>query len=176
MIRLATKNDLDRIDEIAVLAIQDMADAKIPQRDLSYPRKKHYEKDVEKNALFVYELDNGIVGAMTLLPEQDPPYQTITGWRIPHGQSMVIHRVVVDPSVRNQGIAQQFLDYAVHVCKEHGYQSIKIDTHHNNYKMRRFLAKNDFRHIGYLQVINREAYEKVLEDEHENTTHRLENK
>ena len=164
MIRLAQHTDLDRIDEIAVAAIHDMATSNIPQWNLSYPRKQHFQKDVDNHSLFVCEANNVIMGAMVILPENDPPYETITGWHIPHGQSMVIHRAIVDPHYRNQGVAQALLDYAITLAQTSGYQSIKIDTHHDNYKMRRFLEKNSFIYIGYLEVIDREAYELLWED------------
>lgn len=164
MIRVASLSDLDHIDDIAKRAILDMQSSHIPQWDLSYPRKQHFAKDVEHGDLIVYELEGKVIAAMVLRPEQDPPYETITGWTAPHGASTVIHRVVVDPDYRRQGIFHQLMDYAETQSKQQGYQSIKIDTHRDNYKMRRFLEKRGFAYIGYLQVINREAYERTWED------------
>ena len=164
MIRLATKQDLKRIDAIAKATILNMAESGIPQWTMSYPRLKHFEKDFETGHLFVNEQNNTILGAMVLKPENDPPYETITGWTAPHGKSLVIHRVVVDPKVHRQGIFQDLMDFAIDMAKSTGYQSIKIDTHHGNYKMHRFLEKNGYRYIGYLDVIDREAYELTWED------------
>ena len=48
MISLATFNELDEIDNLAVLVINDMAKSKINQWDLNYPRKEHYIADVLK--------------------------------------------------------------------------------------------------------------------------------
>lgn len=175
MIRLATIEDLSRIDEMAVYTIHDMALSNIPQWDLSYPRKKHYQKDVANNSLFVYETDGIVRGAITIIPEQDPPYETIQGWFTEHGESLVIHRAIVDPFYRNKGVAQKLLNHAIGMMSTSGYKSIKIDTHHDNYKMRRFLEKNNFKYIGYLNVINREAYERLLEDTDEDIINRMEN-
>jgi len=164
MIRLAQLNDLEVIDAIALRVIADMAESNIPQWDASYPRKTHYFQDVLQDSLFVYEVNDNIIGVMTLLKENDPPYETIDGWLCDHTNSLVIHRVLVDPSSRKQGIAQTLLNYAIELGVNQGYQSIKIDTHHDNYKMRAFLEKNKFKYIGYLDCINREAYERLLED------------
>lgn len=164
MIRLATVLDLQQIDDMALRVIEDMKTSNIPQWNETYPRRIHYEKDVENQSLFVYEHNERLHGAITILPEQDPPYETITGWIVPHGQSLVIHRLIVDPQTRQSGIASAFLSFALEQAKTQGYQSIKIDTHHDNYKMRRFLEKHGFQYIGYLQVINREAYELLVED------------
>lgn len=160
MIRKANIEDLNRIDEIAVLTILDMKESNIPQWTLEYPRKEHFLKDIEDNCLYVYELDSLIVGAFALKKENDPPYHTISGWL--RDNSMVIHRVVVDPNYRNQKVAQSLFYFAYEHCKELQYESIKIDTHQENFKMTAFLLKNQFVKIGYLEVINRMAYEKVL--------------
>lgn len=167
MIRLAQMKDLEEIDRIALRVIADMAASNIPQWDETYPRKKHYFQDVVNDALFVYEIDNCINGVITLMKENDPPYETIDNWLTDHTNSLVIHRVLVDPSKRKQGIAQTLLNYAIERAKMDGYQSIKIDTHHDNYKMRAFLEKNQFVYIGYLECINREAYERLVEGYHE---------
>ena len=96
--------------------------------------------------------------------EQDPAYETITGWSTPHGDSLVLHRCIVDPTHQHKGIFHAMMTYAIQEASKLGLHSIKIDTHHDNYKMRRFLEKHGFIHIGYLEVINREAYELVWED------------
>lgn len=164
MIRKASMTDLKRIDDIAVKTIEDMAISQIPQWDMSYPRARHYESDIKAGDLYLYLEDKEILGAMTLKREQDPPYETITGWRTPHGESYVIHRVIVDPSVRRRGVFHQLLNYAITVTTNAGFHSIKIDTHNKNYKMRQFLESHGFEYIGYLDCIDREAYELVWEE------------
>lgn len=160
MISLAKLSDLDEIDALAVEAILFMAESKIPQWTLKYPRKEHYYQDIINSSLYIYKEDNKILGVMTILPENDPPYKTITGWK--KDNSLVIHRVLVDPKYSKKGVAQQLLNHAFMLGMENCFESIKIDTHLENYKMRRFLEKNGFQEIGYLACIDRQAYEKVL--------------
>jgi GNAT superfamily N-acetyltransferase len=162
MIKNATYQDLAEIDALAVRTIEHMALSNIPQWTLAYPRLKHYKPDINQEALYIYKEESKIIGAMTILPENDPPYQTISGWK--KEKSLVIHRVIVDPNYQHQGVAQKLMDYAKKMAKDLGYESIKIDTHLKNYKMRRFLEKNHFVEIGYLAVIDRQAYEYVLGD------------
>lgn len=165
MLTKATYNDLDELDDLAVLVITDMKKSNIPQWEYRYPRKEHFQKDVEKEGLFLVKQDDIIVGAIVILPENDPPYQTISSWICEH--SVVLHRILVHPNYRQQGIAQQMFDFAEEYARKNKYQSIKIDTHLENYKMRRFLQKNKYIKLEYLAVIDRIAYEKVLEDTHE---------
>jgi len=160
MLTLARLDDLNEIDKLALLVIADMEISNIPQWDKSYPRLKHYKLDIEKNALFIYKQNNVILGVITLLAENDPPYKTIDSWI--KDKSIVIHRMLVHPEARNMGIASVLLNHAIYIGKKLFYESIKIDTHLENYKMRNFLKKNGFIELDYLDTINRIAYELVL--------------
>ncbi len=72
--------------------------------------------------------------------------------------------MLVHPNYRKLGIAKVFIDNAVMLCKQGKYESIKTDTHLENYKMRNFLKKNGFIELDYLETIDRLAYELVVED------------
>ena len=163
MISYATFDDLFELDELAEKVITHMMQSNIPQWKLNYPRYEHLEKDVMKRALSRYKEESNIIGCMAILPENDPPYQTISSWQKEY--SIVIHRVLVDPSMQKKGIAKKMLDFAKQYGKQHGYESIKIDTHLENYKMRSFLQKNGFIEGDYIEVMDRIAYEFILEDE-----------
>ncbi|MFK5883722.1 MAG: GNAT family N-acetyltransferase [Candidatus Izemoplasma sp.] len=165
MLTKATRNDLIELDNIAERTIAFMKESKIPQWDYDYPRLIHFELDINKNALYIYKEQGHIIGFGVILPENDLPYKTIDGWL--KKKSLVIHRMMTDPQHINKGVAQMIIDQAVEIGINEGYESIKIDTHLDNYKMRQFLEKNNFIEIGYLEVINRVAYEKVLEDYNE---------
>jgi len=162
VISLATLKELEEIDELAVCVITNMTQLKIPQWTLDYPRSKHYFKDVIDGSLYIYKEDQKILGVMTLLLDDEPAYRTINGWL--REKSLVIHRLLVDPATQKNGIAQKLLEFAITKGINENYHSIKIDTHLENYKMRNFLGKNDFQEIGYLSCINRQAYEKILEE------------
>lgn len=162
MIEFAKLADLDELDELAVTVITDMKKSRIPQWEFTYPRKAHFEQDVINNALIVFREQGEILGCMAILPENDPPYHTITSWL--KTKSIVIHRVLVHPHKRGLGIAKQMMKFAVEYGIKHKYESIKIDTHLDNYKMRSFLKKTGFLEGDYIAVMDRIAYEKILED------------
>lgn len=161
MIRYATLHDLEDLDQLAVRVITDMKQSNIPQWEFTYPRKLHFQKDIEKKGLIVY-VEDRILGCMAIFEENDPPYQEIHSWKKNH--SIVLHRILVDPSKRKSGIAQVMLDYAVYLGKNQNYESIKIDTHLQNFKMISFLEKNGFIRGDYIKSIDRIAYEKLLEE------------
>lgn len=165
MLTKATLSDLKEIDKLAVLVIEDMQQSLIPQWNLTYPRLEHYQEDIQKNACILYKEDNVILGVMSVLPENDPPYKTIDAWL--KEKSIVLHRILVHPLHRKKGIAKIFMDYAIEYGKKNQYESIKIDTHLENYKMKNFLLKNGFTPLVYIEVMDRFAYELILEDDNE---------
>lgn len=162
MVSLALETDLQELDDLAVLVINHMKESKIPQWTLDYPRKLHFSKDIEQEALIIYKEDGVILGCMAILEENDPPYKTINSWL--KEKSIVIHRVLVHPFIQSKGIATKMLLFAIDIAKQQGYESIKIDTHLDNFKMRGFLSKNGFIEGDYIEVMDRIAYELLLED------------
>ena len=162
MLTNASYNDLNELDELAIIVIKDMEISHIPQWSVGYPARTHFEKDVEDKAIYIYKDKGVILGSISVLPENDPAYKTINTWI--KEKSIVIHRMLVHPNARNKGIAKKLLDKAVEVGKIGNYESIKIDTHIKNYKMRSFLIKNGFIQLEYLGIIDRLAFEKVLEE------------
>jgi len=162
MLTNGTIDDLTELDELAVLVINDMKKSLIPQWGLDYPRLSDFKGDVLTKSIYMYKVEGMIVGSCTVLPEDDPPYKTIDSWL--KNNSLVIHRMLVHPNYRKMGIAKAFIDNAIKLCKEGNYDSIKIDTHLENYKMRSFLVKAGFIELDYLNTIDRLAYEYVLEE------------
>lgn len=162
MLTYATYNDLTSIEELAVLVVKDMEKSNIPQWTAGYPAYKDFVGDIDNNALIIYKEDDKVLGSITILPENDPPYKTINSWI--KEKSIVIHRMLVHPESRNKGIARKLLNEAIKIGKKGNYESIKIDTHLKNFKMRNFLKKNGFVELEYLETIDRLAYELVLEE------------
>jgi GNAT superfamily N-acetyltransferase len=163
MIRKAILAELDQIDQIALNAISNMKKSGIKQWDDNYPRYEHFAKDIENGILFVCERNKEIYGVMALMLQQDSAYLTISSWITSPENSLVIHRVVVDPKHARTGVFEELLMFAKDHAKKNQKTAIKIDTHDSNYKMRSFLEKHGFRHVGYLESIDRQAYELILD-------------
>ncbi|MFP4078501.1 MAG: GNAT family N-acetyltransferase [Candidatus Izemoplasmataceae bacterium] len=162
MIRRATKNDLDAIDRLAERAIKAMQGAKIHQWDFSYPRKPHFFNDVEKERLYVFESNAGILGVMAIL--EDEPLYDVIDW---HRQgALVIHRMIVGPDAQRQGVASAMMMHAIAMAKNRGKKAIHIDTHPGNPRMKNFLRKHQFHYRGYLKSIHRLAYERLVDFSH----------
>ncbi len=160
MIRKATPKDLDALDILSQKAIADMHARGIFQWPKSYPRKAHFAKDIDDDALYVLEQNNRIIGAMAYYEENDPPYRTVSWFR---DKSMVIHRILVDPAMQQSGAASTLMRYAIKHAHENGYESIKIDTPPGNTRMRHFLKRHQFIEGQYIKPMHRIAFERTIE-------------
>ncbi|OQX93396.1 MAG: hypothetical protein B6I17_02910 [Tenericutes bacterium 4572_104] len=123
------------------------------------PSIDYFKKDYKDKGLYVYLIDGEIVASISILPENESAYKELTWLK---DNSLVIHRLLVNPDYQNRGIAKELFQFAINKAKKENYQSIKIDTHPDNFKMQKLILKFDFKKIGYLSKINRLAYELVL--------------
>jgi GNAT superfamily N-acetyltransferase len=159
MIRQANNVDLDEVSRLARIVTSNLHSLGIDQWSELYPLRVHFEADLMKQGLYVFEENNVIVGAMALLPEQDPPYLTIP---FSKGRSYVIHRIMVLPHRMRQKIGISLFEYAIDYCKDQRIEFLKIDTHPDNFRMRQFLQKMGFQEIGYMPSIHRIGYQLDL--------------
>ncbi len=159
MIELAKLKDLDTLVKIASYTRNDMIRHGLNQWLGNYPSIDYFKKDYKDKGLYVYLIDGEIVASISILPENESAYKELTWLK---DNSLVIHRLLVNPDYQNRGIAKELFQFAINKAKKENYQSIKIDTHPDNFKMQKLILKFDFKKIGYLSKINRLAYELVL--------------
>ena len=159
MIVLAKKQDLDTIANLAQQTRNHMSSLGLQQWVGDYPNYSHFLVDYEKKGLYVYKSENNIIASISILPENDEAYKEITWLK---SNSMVIHRVVVNPLYQKMGIGIQLFQFAKELAKENHCESIKVDTHPDNNRMQGLIKKAGFVEVGYLSGINRLAYELVI--------------
>ncbi len=160
MIRKARTGDLDALDTLSQAVIADMHANGIFQWPNTYPRKAHFARDIENDSLYVLEDGDCIIGAMAFYEENDPPYRTVDWLR---DYSLVIHRILVDPNRHRSGAASTLIRFAIKRAHREGYDSIKIDTHPGNTRMRHFLKRNQFIEGEYIKPMHRIAFERLVE-------------
>jgi len=163
MIRKAKDKDLRAISDLAKKTRQHMLSIGLHQWLGDYPNILHFKDDLKNDGLYVYETNHKIIASITILPENDPPYKVID-WE--KDDSLVIHRLFVDPDNQKQGIGQALFEQAKTLTKQ-GYQSLKVDTHPDNHRMQALIQKMNFKYKGYIESINRLAYEWVCHDKEE---------
>lgn len=159
MIRQAVWYDLVVLDQIARRVANDLHEHGIDQWSDTYPGIKNFQADLENNQLFVFEEMGNVLGSITIKNTSDEVYREVT-WI--HAKPSVIHRLMIEPKEMRRGIGSQLIKFALERSKIAGFDSIRVDTHPDNYRMKALLTGFGFVPRGYLPSINRDAYELAL--------------
>jgi len=137
----------------------------VDQWQNGYPNEAQLEKDISLEGSYVLERDGSIIATMALLPGPDSTYGWIDGAWLTDGAYYVIHRLAVDSRFKGMGTAARMLSEAEAICRSQGIPALRVDTHHDNKPMQRFLAKGGFTPCGDIRLANgspRIAFEKAL--------------
>lgn len=164
-IKKSSVNDVQAIMKLVHQAQLYFKNNGIDQWQDGYPKDKNIYSDIDKGHSYVL-FQNNILATMYFAFEDDPCYKDIDGQWLTNNQTYaVIHRIVVDENYKGQNLAKQLLDFAIEQCLQNHIYSIRIDTHHDNQSMQRFLTKNGFELCGQLMLESgapRIAFEKIL--------------
>jgi len=157
MIRIATHNDLDKIEEVFAFARSFMKETGNPtQWAGGYPQREILEEDIKKDRLFVFD-EGEIEGAFVFFLGDDPTYSYIEGIWLSSEPYGVFHRVANGGKLK--GMLKQMIDFAKDKTTH-----LRIDTHEDNKVMQHVLEKNGFKKCGIIYLENgdpRIAYEKI---------------
>lgn len=106
------------------------------------PREK-YESLIQQTPIFVVEVDNIIIGTITVLLET----------KIIHNLGIVAHieDVVVDANHRSRGIGKQLLEFAVNYAKDAQCYKVILDCNDTNVS---FYEKCGFQKKGNMMRID----------------------
>lgn len=169
--RLATLSDLDRIMEIIADAQRFLKESSVDQWQNGYPTREIFEADIKKSACHAFTLEGKLAGVISVFFENEPSYERVYDGRWLTGDApyAMFHRAAVGKDYRGMGIASEMLSYAENMAIEHGYKSMRGDTHRDNKAMRGLLKKRGFVHCGTIFIDSggealseRVCYEKLL--------------
>ena len=155
MVRKATLNDILTLDAMAERTVSTMHAKGLDQWSASYPRRTHFEADVQAGVGYVY--DDGKIKGYFALITHDPYYDDIP-WQGKSG--VAVHRIFTDPLNQRTGTAKAMMMAIIQEAKNRGLESIWIDTHPANDAMRAFLHYFQFQERGFIDAIYRIAYER----------------
>lgn len=156
MIRIANKDDLMTLSKAARIVASELHASGVDQWSAIYPDYPDFEKDLSRDALYVVEMDQKVVGSISVLPENDPYYRLLA-WKGYH--ALVVHRLMVLPEFRRHKLGTLLFNFAINKAKNEGYDSIKVDTHPDNIRMQNLIHSVGFKEIGYMPGFNRIGYE-----------------
>lgn len=161
-IRKAQQDDVQQMMVIVKQAQNDLKEMNVDQWQNGYPNESVLHQDIDLNKAYVAEKDH-VLGLMVISYNDETTYNPLNTWV--KNTYMVIHRFAVEKEVQRQGVASYMIQQASLMAKELHMESIRIDTHEKNVRMRRFLEKSGFEERGiiYLKDGNpRIAYELIL--------------
>ncbi|WP_431124673.1 GNAT family N-acetyltransferase [Flagellimonas flava] len=147
MIRLAKISDIDGILEITRACAAKMESEGIYQWNEHYPSKQAFLKDLERDELYITEVEGKLVGAIVVSTFMDQEYVPIE-WLTPNGNSTYIHRICVDPNLQGKGYAQKLMDFAEELSKHKGFTSVRLDTFSQNKRNQRFYEQRGYQKLG----------------------------
>ena len=135
------------------------------QWDDAYPNPEVFSRDIEKEQLWVAEIDLSLAGVAAITEDQEPEYARV-GWDITE-PSIVVHRVAVDPEFRGRGIAEALMRQAETVATERGITVLRVDTNTQNAATQKLFPKLGYTLSGELGLSFRPGlrffgYEKRL--------------
>ncbi len=136
------------IFDMYLAAIENMETEGIYQWDEIYPDKETLCHDICTNQMLIGEKDNKIVVCFVLNEECDEEYKN-GKWICPDARFCIIHRLCVNPLFQHQGIAGLTMEYIEKICKNEGYDSIRLDCFTKNPYSKKLYDKAGYSITGY---------------------------
>lgn len=147
MIRIAEEKDIQPVLEITKACAKSMISSGIYQWNEYYPNQSAFQNDIERNELYVLELDNGIKGCIVISTLMDSEYKPIK-WLTKNENNIYIHRLAIHPKLQGKGYAQQLMDFAEQFAIDNRYSSIRLDTFSQNKRNQKFYELRGYKRLG----------------------------
>ncbi|MGN0655977.1 MAG: GNAT family N-acetyltransferase [Ruminiclostridium sp.] len=98
-----------------------------------YPTRKDAAKAINTGSLYVYEENDNIAGTIIVDNVQPIEYYEIDwGKTLRDDEVMVIHLLMVRPSMAGKGIASSLVKYAMELAKNNSCKVLRLDTGSQN--------------------------------------------
>ena len=165
-LRPATAADLPALLELVHAVVPLMHAAGNYQWTSDYPNEAVFQKDIERQHLWVAEQGGMLVGVAALTQDQDAEYAQ-ADWDAAE-PALVTHRLAVAPAAQGQGVAAALLGQAEHEARRLGLRTLRVDTNSENAATQRLFPKLGYRFAGEIGLAFRPGlrffcYEKRLD-------------
>lgn len=147
MIRRAKISEITDIITISKACAQHMIDKGIYQWNEEYPSSEDFKRDIEREELFLLELDHKIAGTIVVSTYMDDEYKPIQ-WLTSNGNNIYIHRLSIHPENQGKGHAQELMDFAEDFAKTNNFDSVRLDTFSQNKRNQKFYETRGYKKLG----------------------------
>ncbi|RMA66083.1 GNAT family N-acetyltransferase [Ulvibacter antarcticus] len=166
MIRKAKQSEIEQIITITRACGAKMASEGIFQWNHHYPNPQAFQKDIERDELYVLLSEATIIGCMVISSEKDSEYNDIT-WLSEDNKQYYIHRVAIHPDFQKKGNAKRLMDFAETLAQENKITSIRLDTFSQNKRNQKFYEARGYTRLGNIYFPKQSefpfyCYEKVM--------------
>ncbi|OGX86190.1 GNAT family N-acetyltransferase [Hymenobacter lapidarius] len=120
------------------------------QWSVDYPNEAVFTADIERNHLWVAELDGAVAGVAALTQDQDAEYAQAY-WDVTE-PALVTHRLAVDPAAQGRGVALALMAQAEAQAVAQGLQVLRVDTNSENAATQRLFPKLGYRFAGEITL------------------------
>ncbi len=165
-IRLANSLDIDIVLQITKACNLFMRSKGIYQWTEKYPSYEVFEKDLERNELYVLENKERIIGCIVISTVIDEVYKPVK-WLTTNKHNIYIHRIAIHPEEQRKGYAQKLMDFAEGHAYKKGAVSVRLDTFSQNTRNQKFYEIRGYQRLESIAFpAQREhpfyCYEKVF--------------
>lgn len=156
MFRKATMNDAAAIAAIyeEIHTAEEAGLARIGWVRGVYPVRKTAEDAIARGEMFVEEAEGRIVAAAKINQSQEEAYAHAPWqYEAPPSEVMVLHTLVVSPSVKGTGYGTKFVSFYEQYALEHGCRYLRMDTNAKNQAARSLYKKLGYREAGVVPTV-----------------------
>ena len=147
MIRKAKQQEIEKLLFITRSCAAKMTSEGILQWNDFYPNKEAFQKDVERQELYVLISDAALMGCITISSEKDSEYNEVE-WLTKDSRHYYIHRLAIDPKFQKLGYAKKLMDFAEDLAKKNAITSIRLDTFSENHRNQKFYEARGYTRLG----------------------------
>ena len=147
MIRKGKIEDINPIMNLTKACAKAMIAKGIYQWNAHYPNPSAFKNDIDRNELYVLEIDADISGTIVISTLMDEEYKPIE-WLTKNDNNLYIHRLAIHPNLQGKGYAQQLMDFAENYAIENNYSSIRLDTFSQNKRNQKFYELRGYKRLG----------------------------
>jgi ribosomal protein S18 acetylase RimI-like enzyme len=147
MIQQAKLSEIEQILAITKACGERMTLEGMNQWNENYPNSEAFQKDIERNELYVFLAEESIIGSIVISTKMDEDYKTVD-WVTETSNHYYIHRLAVHPDHQGKGIARKMMDFAENLAIENNLVSIRLDTFSKNIRNQKFYENRGYQRLG----------------------------
>ena len=149
--RKASKNDIYDIEKLIEFSRTSLKNDGVDQWQKTNPNLDLINRQIDEDCAYVLDLDGRAFAYAYLSKNEEPTYKV---WedKFEGDKYFVIHTLMVDGGGVVKKAGSKFMEAIIDFSKKNQKDSLRIDTHKDNFRMRGLLKKYNFKEIGIIQI------------------------